>query len=186
QLSFHIVPSLSPGLFIGWEGIAALGVFIDAGNNKIICSSDALVEESQQTPLLARIGTIDEDFTPVKKFDDTCDPEDDRWFHLSSAPAYRMRVRKLRPDEPRDTEEQVYCFELDLQGAMRPIDGLTHSGDYSGKLIQRLSPEEKKLFHDEIGSYTDKSWWRKEPVDDDDDENAASDVSPFPPITVFP
>ncbi|KAF4680762.1 hypothetical protein FOZ60_013000 [Perkinsus olseni] len=146
QLSFHIVPSLSPGLFIGWEGIAALGVFIDAGNNKIICSSDALVEESQQTPLLARIGTIDEDFTPVKKFDDTCDPEDDRWFHLSSAPAYRMRVRKLRPDEPRDTEEQVYCFELDLQGAMRPIDGPTHSGDYSGKLIQRLSPEEKQRF----------------------------------------
>ncbi|KAF4688072.1 hypothetical protein FOZ60_003187 [Perkinsus olseni] len=97
-----------------------------------------------------------------------------------------MRVRKLRPDEPRDTEEQVYCFELDLQGAMRPIDGLTHSGDYSGKLIQRLSPEEKKLFHDEIGSYTDKSWWRKEPVDEDDDENAGSDVSPFPPITVFP
>ncbi|KAF4649464.1 hypothetical protein FOZ61_001316, partial [Perkinsus olseni] len=186
QLPFHIVPSLSPGLFIGWEGIAALGVFIDAGNNKIICSSDALAEEGQQTPLLARIGTIDENFTPVKKFDDTCDPEDDRWFHLSSAPAYRMRVRKLRPDEPRDTEEQVYCFELDLQGAMRPIDGLTRSGDYSGKLIQRLSPEEKKLFHDEIGSYTDKSWWRKEPVEDDDDENAVSDVSPFPPITVFP
>ncbi|KAF4650664.1 hypothetical protein FOL46_000803 [Perkinsus olseni] len=131
QLPFHIVPSLSPGLFIGWEGIAALGVFIDAGNNKIICSSDALAEEGQQTPLLARIGTIDENFTPVKKFDDTCDPEDDRWFHLSSAPAYRMRVRKLRPDEPRDTEEQVYCFELDLQGAMRPIDGLTRSGDYS-------------------------------------------------------
>ncbi|KAF4747384.1 hypothetical protein FOZ63_014842, partial [Perkinsus olseni] len=127
QLSFHIVPSLSPGLFIGWEGIAALGVFIDAGNNKIICSSDALVEESQQTPLLARTGTIDEDFTPVKKFDDTCDPEDDRLFHLSSAPAYRMRVRKLQPDEPRISLLYV-----------------------------------------------------------DDDENAASDVSPFPPITVFP
>ncbi|KAF4657842.1 hypothetical protein FOL47_008291 [Perkinsus chesapeaki] len=203
RLFFHIVPSLSPKLFIGWEGMTQLGIVIDPSHHGIFCSSNGLNEDDDvgndlsRAPLLARVGRIPDDYISVKKTLEKYDPDlekYDRWFHLSSAPAYKMRVRRLLPSEQRDTPEQVYCFELDLQGAMHPIDDISYSRDYSGKLIQRLSSEEKDLFYKEVESYVDKNWWRKETDSSFSVSKQASDQPPLaplgllgiPPIVVFP
>ncbi|EER04663.1 hypothetical protein Pmar_PMAR013363 [Perkinsus marinus ATCC 50983] len=63
MLLFHVVPSLSPRVVIGWEGIAALGLLIDAYRSDIVCSVEES-DDSLQSPLLARMGLTDDDIIP--------------------------------------------------------------------------------------------------------------------------
>ncbi|EEQ99453.1 hypothetical protein Pmar_PMAR025841 [Perkinsus marinus ATCC 50983] len=188
SLSFYVLSSLCPDLIIGWDGMCTLGVIVKTQQNEIVCTGAVFgekKEDSEEPQCLARmakgsspaiLGTDDFHHDPFSELIIS----ESYWYHLPSAPGYRIRVRRLREGEQKDTEKQVFVFELDLKGATKPTTTTPRTSNYSERLISRLSEEDRELFYAEVDGYLSRGWWQEEIPSPQGTDNS------LPPITVFP
>ncbi|KAF4661453.1 hypothetical protein FOL47_006663 [Perkinsus chesapeaki] len=170
--------------------MCALGTIPNVQQKKIICSggvSQAVDGDPTDPPSLAKFGgELNGPLRCAESVDLHREPldeviiSDSFWYHLPSAPSYRIRVRRLRDDEFKDTEEQLFVFELDLKGAIKPTPNSPQSPNYSERLLSRLSEDDRALFYREVDGYLSRGWWLpKDQAERDDELN-------IPAITVFP
>ncbi|KAF4648943.1 hypothetical protein FOL47_002623, partial [Perkinsus chesapeaki] len=86
--------------------------------------------------------------------------ETNGWLPVMGAETYRWRMRRLRPDEKKDTTEQIYCAEIDLPLNHSPEPRSTRNKrDYTWGLFKKLKGYEMEAFKEEISRYLDNEWW---------------------------
>ncbi|KAF4649829.1 hypothetical protein FOL46_001464, partial [Perkinsus olseni] len=73
---------------------------------------------------------------------------------------YRWRARELQNGESKDTPTQRYCIEVDSPYDAATLSKIPTRKDYGGRMVGRLSPQDKDLYEKEVAKYVDKGWWR--------------------------
>ncbi|KAF4646581.1 hypothetical protein FOL46_005428, partial [Perkinsus olseni] len=105
---------------------------------------------------------------------------DQGWCPLARCPseALRVKLRRLAPDEPRDTDIQAFCFTVDLSAFDKSKVGPQRG--YARGLYNRLSSADRETYARLIKDYLVRGWWSSV---EKCQLNRIADISP--PIPVF-
>ncbi|KAF4713799.1 hypothetical protein FOZ63_014602, partial [Perkinsus olseni] len=105
---------------------------------------------------------------------------DQGWRPLVRCPseALRVKLRRLAPHEPRDTDIQAFCFTVDLSAFDKSKVGPQRG--YARGLYNRLSSVDRETYARLIKDYLDRGWWASV---EKCQLNRIADISP--PIPVF-
>ena len=88
------------------------------------------------------------------------DEKEESW-KIQDASGYSLYLRRLGPEEKKDSEEQTHVFEIDWDFKKETVNARIWDPK---KLIENLPNEKREAYFNEIATYIEKGLWTREPA----------------------